>query len=62
MRTQEALRTCLGIPVPPLCLRCAAPMKIKTITLNNFTTTIDEVLFRCLDCLIETTTTSIRRH
>jgi hypothetical protein len=60
MRTQEALPTCLGKPVPPLCLRCDAPMKIKTITPNISTATIDEVLFRCLDCLIETTT-SMRR-
>jgi hypothetical protein len=40
---------------PPLCLRCDGPMKIKTITPTIFTATIDEVVFRCSDCEIETT-------
>jgi hypothetical protein len=60
MRTQDTLLTRLGIPMPPLCLRCDAPMRIKTITPTMFTTTIDEVEFRCPDCKSETTK-SIRR-
>jgi hypothetical protein len=58
MRTLDTLlRTRLGMP--PLCVRCDTPMKIKTITPTMFTTTIDEVVFRCPDC--EQTTKSIMR-
>ena len=58
MRTQGTLQTRLGIPTPPLCMRCDAPMKIKTITPTTptmFIMTIDEVEFYCPDCKIETT-------
>jgi hypothetical protein len=60
MRTQDKLLTRLGVPMPPLCVRCDAPMKIKIITPTIFTTTIDEVEFRCPGCKIEMTK-SIRR-
>jgi hypothetical protein len=60
MRTQDTLPTRLGIPIPPLCVRCDAPMKIKTTTSTRFTITVDNVEFHCLGCKIETMKT-IRR-
>ena len=53
MKTQDTLRARLGMPMPPLCLRCDAPMKIKTVTPTMFTQTVDEVVFRCSACEAE---------
>jgi hypothetical protein len=59
MRAQDKLLIRPGVPMPPLCVQCDAPMKIKTIP-TIFTAAIDKIEFRCADCKIETTK-SIRR-
>jgi phage FluMu protein Com len=43
-----------------ICPRCDAPMKIKTIEAAMTFTAVDEVVYRCPACKIETNQTVMR--
>ncbi len=60
MSTLDTLRTRFGTARAPICPRCDAPMRIKTITPTMFTEAVDEIEFRCLICEAETQK-SVRR-
>ena len=46
--------------MPVICLRCDAPMKIKTITPRVTLAPLDEVVYACPACKIEIEQTVLR--
>ena len=53
MKTQDTFPTCHSASSAPMCVRCDAPMKIKTIAPTMFAHSVDDIVYVCRSCGIE---------
>jgi hypothetical protein len=54
MKMQDARGNWRGSPIPATCPRCDGPMKIKTIVPTIRDRTVDDIVYACPCCGVET--------
>jgi hypothetical protein len=57
MKIQDGLPKRTGVPQPVMCVRCDAPMQIRTIIPTMFANETDNIVYGCPSCGAETART-----